>query len=164
MIPKKTYLIKRAPKPLKRVKAARKTTKRPKVPSISKLIKEADSLFSKKVRMIGAENKWSDSGGIVETEEYGNHCYTCRVFLPVKKLHCSHFLSRYYKAARWNFDNCRPGCYMCNIHKRGDLVRFRQNLLKEIGEARVHAVEALRDAPLKLSREYLETLIKQLTV
>lgn len=53
---------------------------------------------------------------------------------------------------------------MCNLWKRGDPIAFRQNLVEEIGEARVLAVEKLRDAPLKLSREYLEELIKSLTV
>ena len=53
---------------------------------------------------------------------------------------------------------------MCNLWKRGDPVVFRRNLIAEIGEARVLAVEKLRDAPIKLSRPFLETLIKELTI
>lgn len=128
-----------------------------KVPSISKLIKTADALFSIKVRRLN---------GFLDTVGYGgqaditqNVCFTCGKWYPIKKLHCGHYLSRYYKAARWNYDNARPQCMMCNMWKRGDPIVFRRNLINEIGEARVLAVEALRDAPIKLSREYLESLI-----
>jgi len=51
---------------------------------------------------------------------------------------------------------------MCNVWKKGDPVAFRQNLIKEIGEARVLAVEAKRNQPLKLTREFLENLIAKL--
>ena len=136
---------------IKRTK--KKTKKRVKSPpSISKLIKKADQLFSLQVRQRGA------------SPDGYNVCYTCGHVSLWKKLHCSHYLSRYYKAARWNPDNCRPACYVCNIWKKGDLVRFRQNLIAEIGEARVLAVEKLRDAPVKLSREFLEELIQSLQV
>ncbi len=89
-------------------------------------------------------------------------CYTCGTELEAKKAHNGHYLSRYYKAARWNFDNCRPQCMMCNMWKRGDPIVFRRNLIKEIGEARVLAVEALRDAPIKLTREFLTEKLKEL--
>lgn len=133
-----------------RLKHARNRNKtRSKVPSISKLIKTADALFSRKVRHLDKNY-----------QIYG--CFTCGVAYPPKKLHCGHYLSRYYKSARWNFDNARPQCMMCNLWKRGDPITFRKNLIEEIGEERVLAVEALRNAPLKLSREFLESKIQEL--
>lgn len=140
-----------------------------KTPSISKLIKEADRLFSINVRNLGAGQVRTSSvigGKILQTNLdnifEGNQCFTCRRFYPTKKLHCGHYLSRYYKAARWNYDNARPQCMMCNMWKRGDPVVFRRNLINEIGIERVEAVEKLRDAPIKLSPQYLATLIEQL--
>jgi|SRR5581483_4688778 len=124
-----------------------------KLPSISKLIKACDKEFSIQVRMKGS---WLEHGQLM------NKDYTTGYIAPIKKLHCGHYLSRYYKAARWNFDNARPQSYMTNIHMRGDPVRFRQKLINEIGEARVLAVEKLRDAPLKLTREYLTNLLQEL--
>lgn len=153
--------MKIAYKPRKHLKAVKapplkskglKTQKKPK--SISKLIKEADALFSRQVRMRGA---WQDPRGV-----WWNRCFTTGYEAPVSKLHAGHYLSRYYKAARWHRDNCRPQSVMANIWMKGDSVKFRQNLVKEIGEERVLAVEALRDAPIKLSREYLENLIRSL--
>ena len=125
--------------------------KKGKLPSISRLIKQCDKLFSLKVRGIRPEHP----------NENGS-CYTCDHITQKKKLQCSHYLSRYYKSARWDFDNCRPACFMCNIWKKGDLVNFRQRLIKEIGEKRVLAVEAKRNVSIKLTREYLNELIVSL--
>lgn len=116
-------------------------------------MRECDSLFSIQVRMKGA---WLQDG------VWWNKDYTTDYKAPVKKLQCGHFLSRYYKAARWNFDNARPQSMMSNMWMNGDTIRFRQNLVKEIGIERVEAVEALRDAPIKLTREFLEAKIKEL--
>lgn len=129
----------------KRIKRANK------LPSISKLIKAADALLSLTVRQTGANTE-----GL-------NQCYTCKSWNHWKKLHNGHYLSRYYKAARWNKDNCRPQCMMCNLWKRGDPVKFRQNLINEIGVTRVEAVEALRDVSTKLTREFLNAKIKELS-
>ncbi len=122
---------------------------RSKVKSITKLMKECDAIFSRKVRRV-------DIG-----EEF-IQCFTCEKAFSKKKVHCGHYLSRYYKAARWNEDNCRPQCMMCNMWRKGEPIVFRQKLINEIGEARVLAVEALRDAPIKLSREFLEEKLVEL--
>lgn len=119
--------------------------------SISKLIKEADALMSRKVRYSNL-----DENGLAT-------CFTCGHKSEPKKMQNGHYLSRYYKAARWHPDNTRNQCFLCNIYKKGDPIVFRQNLIKEIGEARVLAVEAKRSAPIKLTREFLETKIRQLT-
>lgn len=131
----------------------RKAPKKRKEKSISKLIKEADAVFSKQVRAIGS----GDCSFLNEPDS--NWCFTCGKAMPIKKLHCGHYLSRFYKAARWDFDNARPQCMMCNLWKRGDPITFRQNLVKEIGLERVEAVEAKRTQPTKLTREFLEALI-----
>ena len=111
-------------------------------------------MFSIKVRYFDVADK--TDGNIFNT------CFTCEKLFEAKKLHCGHYLSRFYKAARWHEDNARPQCMMCNMWKRGDPIVFRRNLVKEIGIERVEAVEALRDQPTKLTREFLEALIEQL--
>lgn len=118
--------------------------------SITKLMKMADKLFSYNVRQINVP---------VGTLS----CFTCGKRFEKKKLQCGHYLSRYYKAARWDYDNARPQCMMCNMWKRGDPITFRANLIKEIGEERVKAVEAKRNVSFKLTREFLEDLIAKLS-
>lgn len=128
--------------------------RRVKKENVSTLMKEADRLFSLKVRANGA----FDMG-----DGWMNWCFTCQKHFSVKKLQNGHYLSRFYKAARWDFDNARPQCMMCNMWKRGDLVVYRQNLIKEIGLERVEAVEAKRQVSFKLTKEYLTALIASLT-
>ena len=119
-------------------------------------MQEADKLFSIQTRMTGAFKP-------DESDEWHNFCFTCLKVFPVKKLHCGHYLSRFYKSARWDKDNARPQCMMDNMWKRGDPIVFRQHLIGEVGEDRVLAVEAKRYESIKMSREYLENLINSLT-
>lgn len=121
-----------------------------KAPSLSKMMKRCDTLFSLKVRQYRAELDGTQT------------CYTCGHKSHWKKMHAGHFLSRYYKSARWDEDNVKPQCFICNIYKKGDAVKFRQHLIEEIGEARVLAVEAKRNVSIKLTREYLNDLITSL--
>lgn len=137
-------------KPAKNASKAQNKPHKPKEKSISKLIKEADAIMSRNVRYADL-----DENGLA-------HCYTCPYKAEPKKLQNGHYLSRYYKAARWHKDNTRKQCYVCNIQKKGDIVNFRQRLIAEVGEARVLAVEKLRDAPIKLTREFLNDLITSL--
>lgn len=128
-----------------------KPPKVPKPPTVAKLVKEYDKLFSIKVRNIGAM-----------TTDYGvmNRCYTCENVFEVKRLHCGHYVSRVFKAVRWDYDNARPQCYGCNIYRKGDAATFRENLIHEIGEERVEAVEKKRKQEVRLTVENLQEKIK----
>lgn len=143
--------IKETPPRKRYVRKPKSRKKAPKKVSVSKLMQETDRLFSLRVRQ-----ETADSEGMVR-------CFTCQKLFHWKKIHCGHYLSRFYKAARWDFDNARPQCMMDNLWKRGDPVVFRQNLVKEIGIERVEAVEAKRNISMKLSKEFLEEKIAQLS-
>ena len=151
-------MIKRKPMGRKPTRIVRKAVKRPKKPlSISKMIKECDRLFSIKVRANKGKVKLENMKG-----NEVNQCYTCFGIFLIKRLHAGHYLSRWYKSARWDFDNARPQCFACNIMRKGDSIKFRQHLVQEIGEKRVKAVEAKRNQHTKLTREYLTKLISSL--
>jgi hypothetical protein len=97
--------------------------------SISKLTKELDTIFSKFIRLSHAKN------GLCA-------CYTCGHESPIKKIHAGHYITRYYKATRWDERNVRPQCFMCNIYRKGNSVIFRQNLVRELGEDIVKEMES----------------------
>ncbi len=118
--------------------------------TISKVIDQLDKEFSRQVRMNAA-----DKDGMVA-------CYTCGHTAHYKKIQNGHYVSRYYKAVRWDPDNCRPQCMMCNMWKRGDPVMFRRKLIEEIGVARVEAVEAKRFALFKEPLEYYQIKLAEL--
>jgi len=133
--------------PLKRGKrpvAKRKGKIKPK--GVSKLLKEADAVFSRFVRISG-----SDQNGIAE-------CFTCGHRNHYKKLQNGHYISRFYKKYRFSENNCRIQCSMCNMWKSGDLPTFRQKLLKEIGDDLAQMESDYKEF-YKLTPEYLQGII-----
>lgn len=115
----------------------KKTRVRIKGKSIARLTKDLDAVFSRFIRLSRA-----DKSGIVA-------CYTCPFKTEYKKIHAGHYISRFYKATRWDERNVRPQCYMCNIWKKGNPVIFRSNLVKEYGEK---ALQEMEDSVHKVIR------------
>lgn len=60
-----------------------------------------------------------------------------------KKMQNGHYIPRQYKYTRWHEDNMRPQSYVDNVHYGGKVFIYRQNLVAEIGEDRVKAIETL---------------------
>lgn len=98
-------------------------------PTRSKLIKQADTLLSLYVRQVHA-----DPQGIVQ-------CYTCPYKNHWKKMQNGHYITRSAKYTRWDLDNCRPQCFVCNMRNQGMAHIFRENLVSEIGGQRVIDLE-----------------------
>lgn len=84
-------------------------------------------------------------------------CYTCGNVLPIKKIQCGHYISRRYFVTRFELDNLRPQCSGCNKWRGGEPVKFRQNLIEEIGDTRVNRIEMLSrlSGERHLPREWL---------
>ena len=131
----------KARKPWKRVKTQRKRVKRS--GGLSRLTKQLDRVVSLVVRL-----RASDENGICA-------CYTCGHRNHYKKMQNGHYLSRFYKAVRWDTRNLRVQCPMCNLWKRGDPIVFRENLIKELGESVVLELESARHKITKLEPQDL---------
>lgn len=54
-----------------------------------------------------------------------------------------YFSAGHYRALRFNEDNCNLQCMPCNYYKHGNLIEYRINLVKKIGEKRVKDLEQL---------------------
>ena len=137
-------------KPRKWPSRAKKPRKK-KEKTISALVKELDALVSRFVRLSAA-----DQNGICT-------CYTCGHKVHYKNIHAGHYVSRFYKATRWDLRNVKPQCMMDNLWKRGDPVVFRENLVRDYGEAVVKELEASRHISRKMEREYLLSEIAHYT-
>ena len=124
-------------------KIARKANK----PTRTKLIKEADALMSKWVRLSRA-----DEDGFVD-------CFTCDHSGHYKKMQNGHWIVRQYKYTRWDEDNTRPQCYACNFLFNGRPHIFRENLVDEIGEERVKALEARAKPLFKERDDFIQDII-----
>ena len=131
---------KRGRVPLKRKRANK--------PTRTKLIREADRLASLYVRQ-----KDANDDGLVE-------CYTCPNTNHWKKLQNGHWIVRQYKYTRWDEDNMRVQCYACNFLFNGRPHIFRENLVNELGEERVKALETRAKPLFKEKDEWIENQIK----
>lgn len=78
--------------------------------------------------------KYSDLNGF-------GFCFTCGKRVHYKQANLGHYISRQYKAVKFHKDNLRYQCVQCNKWKNGEPVVFRENLVDEIGEKRVLAIE-----------------------
>ena len=94
-----------------------------KKPSITKLKKKLDTIFSIYIRL-----KDADINGY-------NYCYTCNKKDYYKYLQNGHFISRKYLATRFDEENCKPQCPACNVFRYGEQYLFGQKLGKKIAEA-----------------------------
>lgn len=74
-------------------------------------------------------------------------CFTCGKRIYYKEAHLGHYISRAYKAVKFHKDNLRYQCSQCNRWGNGKPVVFRENLVDEIGEKRVLALEKQKDNP-----------------
>ena len=89
-------------------------------------------------------------------------CYTCDVPLKNHTTNCQlgHYLARgAYPGLAFHPDNSRLQCFPCNIGKHGNIIEFRERLIKEIGLQRVTMLEQERHLKTKLGRsDYLEMI------
>lgn len=125
---------------LKAVKASkRKTT--------SQLTKELDRVFSLFIRQFYANKE-----GMVK-------CFTCSTIKHWKEMQNGHYISRSVRVLRWHLDNCRPQCIACNMFKGGNVITYRENLVKELGEEAVKLLEQKRFGTFKTTLMWYVALI-----
>lgn len=61
---------------------------------------------------------------------------------------------------RFDEDNCHKQCMHCNSHRSGNIVPYRQELLRRIGEARLEALEGPHE-PKKYTIDDLKAIRKE---
>lgn len=141
------YMIKRS-----EVKKTTTKSKKKPLPTISKLKKELDDIFSKYIRL-----KYSNEQGDVA-------CYTCGKEMNWKSIQNGHFFSRSAISTRWSEDNCRPQCVGCNVFKHGNYIEYTRRLLREIGQDNFDKLEMLKNETLKMTRDEYMRLINEYTL
>lgn len=130
---------------------AKRATKAKKAPTMTKLKKEADRVFSLFVRQ-----KYADSEGNIK-------CYTCPTVKPLKKMQNGHFVGRKYLGTRYEEKNCRPQCWYCNSKHMGNgrPVEFAQGLKIEFGPTIVD--ELFRQAAPVITNFNFQAIIDKYT-
>jgi len=88
-------------------------------------------------------------------------CISCGEVKPFGQFENGHFIPRGNLSTRFNEDNCNSQCRICNEYKSGDLVNYRHNLIKKIGNERVLELERLKNVSGKYSEQEYKSLIKK---
>lgn len=78
-----------------------------------------------------------------------------------RQFHASHYKSvGGNPALRFDEVNCHSACSICNNWLSGNLIPYRAELIKKIGQAEVDRLEGKQE-PLKLTVEQIQNLIKE---
>ena len=88
-------------------------------------------------------------------------CYSCGKYFEFAKRQAGHFFTDAGNpGTRYDFDNIKTQCQMCNYHNGGD-APYATRLLKEIGIERFNALDAKRKIKPQWSRAELEQMIAE---
>ncbi len=111
-------------------------------------VRKLDTIFSLYIRLR-------------DSKAYGGRhfrCISCGRMLPFEKGDCGHYISRRNMVLRFSEDNCHMQCSHCNRFRDGNIIDYRNGLVRKIGEQRVKILEAQRHQSKKWSAWELEIL------
>ena len=124
-------------------KSTKSTTSKSKLVPLPKLKKKAQDIFNKWIRTRDAEERCISCGGPVEQAGH-------------------YFSSGYFSALTFNEMNVNGQDIRCNMFLNGNLIYYRQGLIRKYGEDKVKELEKLAEVrTYKWSRSELEEIIKK---
>jgi len=136
----------KAKTPLKAKAKPKKQTK----PTITKLKKKADTIYSRATRLRHAN--MVDGDWVAE-------CITCKATKPIKQLQCGHFMSRQYNATRFDQENTAPQCYGCNVMQQGRQYQFGIEIDLLYGTGTAKKLLKMSKVPHQFTEEELKQII-----
>ena len=75
----------------------------------------------------------------VRKSEEGNPCISCGNPSPTQAGH--YYSAGHYPSLAFELDNCHFQCVRCNMYLSGNLIEYRKNLIKLIGEERMNTLD-----------------------
>lgn len=87
--------------------------------SLANLSSDLDAVMSLYIR-----NKYANKDGLVK-------CFTCTAVLPIKQIHCGHYVKRGERATRFLESNLKPQCASCNNDHNYDETPYTNELEAE---------------------------------
>lgn len=120
-----------------------------KKPTIRKLIKKLDSVYSKFIR-----KKYADDFGNVK-------CFTCPKVMRWEDAQCGHYCSRRHMSLRFEPKNTHVQCLGCNVFKHGELDIYALNLQAKYGDGILKELNALKNTTKQWTIGELQELIQK---
>ena len=94
----------------------------------------------------------------IRLRDKGNVCISCQK--PPKKENAGHFWNaNNHWNVRFNEDNVHLQCEHCNTFLSGNLINYRENLLKKIGAEQFNILEVEAKKTRKFTKEELKEII-----
>jgi len=97
------------------------------------------------------------------------HCFTCSRYFHYKNMDCGHFLRRGHWKLRFDKDNARAQCHICNRERNGMPEVFEEELRSELGNKIVDGLFAVKhnearfdDNWYKRKIELLKSTVKEM--
>lgn len=118
-----------------------------KAPTLPSLVKKLDTVFSRYVRMKGA-----DECGTVE-------CVTCKKPMHWKDAHAGHFIGRRHMSVRWDEINVHTQCCGCNTFNGGALDEYSAYIINIYGMNMFDELRAMKNVTRKWTRTELTEMI-----
>ena len=110
-----------------------KTLKKYNAWKLPKLLEEAQFWVNKRVRERDQLNDFGDF-----------RCISCLKVNSKDQCNAGHYFARgNYGSVRFDFDNIHSQCIKCNLHLHGNLIPYRENLIRKIGVERFLKLETL---------------------
>lgn len=128
-----------------------KTHRKKSTRSKPNLTKKLDKVFSAYIRLRDA----MPSGYF--------KCISCDQIKPFEQGDCGHYVNRQHMSLRFSEMNCNMQCRKCNRFDEGNIMGYRQGLVKKYGEQRVVLLEAQKNESRHWSDFELEAMIKHYT-
>lgn len=144
---KRSESLKKVSKPKKAISRVSSDSKRRR-----ELIKQLDMICSLIVRKGSA-----DKNGNVT-------CYICGARGHWKNFDCGHYCKRGYMHTRWDLDDLRCCCVVCNRVLNGNYELYTKKLVEEIGESGVQKLWDKAYKTDKITTVELEEKLKKLKV
>lgn len=115
--------------------------------SIPELLKIAETHFNRFIRQRDSEDGWFT-------------CISCQEPKKMEQMNAGHYMSAGHNSTtRYDEDNVSGQCIHCNKYLRGNLIRYRENLVLKIGEDRVKRLESISRITKKWDRLELIEII-----
>lgn len=138
-----------------KVRKAIKRSKKAKKPKKASLTKLKEKLWEL-CKQIARQRAKTASGDIF--------CYTCgkRLDNPSDQ-HTAHFIASSICGAGLRFDlqNLRVCCYVCNVHMSGNWPAYLERMIAEVGQEKVDELLKRRNETTKADRIFYENLIAE---
>jgi hypothetical protein len=107
-------------------------------------LKIAQQIFNKYIRL--------------RDKDKGNVCISCQK--PPKKENAGHFWNTNHYNVRFDERNVHLQCEHCNTFLSGNLINYRANLIKKIGEGEFQLLESEANKTRKFTKEELKEIIE----